>query len=78
MKATLKKITQEMTGSTELTEILNENFETLNEHQHKREMAIFGRLREIETKFDARFDSLETDVKKILNHLSGKKLLTED
>ena len=27
---------------------------------------------------DKRFDSLESDVTKIIDHLSGKKLLTED
>jgi ribosome recycling factor len=85
MKATLRTITEGMTGSTELAEILNENFETLNEHQHHREDLIRSSLsdmqKSIDRKFqaiDKRFDSLESDIKKILNHLSGKKLLTEE
>lgn len=84
MKAALKMITEEMTGSTELAEILNENFETLNEHQHHREDLIRSSLsdmqKSIDRKFqaiDKRFDSLESDVTKIIDHLSGKKLLTE-
>ena len=61
MKLILKVITDEMTGNTELTKALNENFEALNESAHKREIQIFDRL----TSMDNKIASLGTEVSSV-------------
>lgn len=54
----------------------------MNEH-HQEDLILSSLLnmqKSIDRKFqaiDKRFDSLESDVTKIIDHLSGKKLLTE-
>ena len=54
-----------MTGNTELAKVLNENFRILDEHGHKREIAILGRLREIEKSLK---EHVDWKIDPILNH----------
>lgn len=82
MKVNAELITiEEKMQSTELVEVLNKNFKELNEASRERDQALlnsFERLeKEVETlKVDV--GALKFDMKRIIDHFSGKKLLTED
>jgi DNA anti-recombination protein RmuC len=63
MKADLVTITEEMTGSTELAEALNKNFESLNDRIQEREDAILKGLKEMEGRIIRSFErSIETAI----------------
>lgn len=72
MKTELITITEEMTGSTKLAEVLNENFEALNETAHKREMAIFNRFNELNTKIDG----VENNIEKRIDQMEERIIRT--
>lgn len=90
MKAELTIITDEMTGDTNLTKTLNDNFNALNEMAHNREMAVFNRInemqkdiRELKTSFAdqrVKIDLLSQNMNKLMNHFNiepDKQLLTD-
>lgn len=87
MKAELTIITDEMTGDTNLTKALNDNFNALNDMAHNREMAIFNRLnemqkdiRDLKTDHGLKIDLLSQNMNKLMNHFNiepDKELLTD-
>jgi hypothetical protein len=90
MKAELVKITEAMTGNTELAETLMKNFNAINDMAATREDAIFKRLGEINTSLSRQIDGWGQKLDKKLNFIDknltaiNKKLnidpdlLTED
>lgn len=76
MKAQLKEITEQMSQQEQI-DIINKNFETINQLQHDREMAIFNRFNQLNSKIDNVDVKLSNKLDSIINHLSGKKLLIE-
>ncbi|NGF75764.1 hypothetical protein G5B10_07725 [Fluviicola sp. SGL-29] len=80
VNAELIKITEEM-QSKELVDALNHNFQELKESSEQRDQALLNAIGRVEKdvaslKMDV--SSLKYDVSRIIDHLSGKKLLTED
>jgi hypothetical protein len=69
MKAVLTPITDKMTGETELTVALNENFDALNDAAHNREMSIFSRFNEVVS----RINEVEKNLLTAINNLADKK-----
>jgi len=79
--AELKEITQEMTSTQELADALNHNFKELKEASDNKIQVLsnsIGRLEASMTDVKARLGNVESGVQKIIDHLSGKKLLTEN
>lgn len=74
MKAKLIEITKEMTGSTELAETLNENFNTLNDMAAQREDALFKGLKEMETRIIKSIQASETRLETKLETKLVKRL----
>lgn len=73
VKAELIIMKEEMTHK-DLIDALNKNFKEIDETSYNRDQAILNSIGRVEKDVA----SLKTDVSRIIDHLSGKKLLTED
>lgn len=74
MKAELTKITDRM-SQDELIKAITDNFESLNQLQHDREIAIFGRYNELSSKVDGiknLLDNVHGEMKSGFNNTNGQ------
>ncbi|MDF1676663.1 MAG: hypothetical protein P1U44_13190 [Vicingaceae bacterium] len=85
--AELIKITEEMQNK-ELVDALNKNFTELKESSEKRDQVMLNAIGKLEaktsnleirmSKLENRMEKVEFSLNRIIDHLSGKKLLTEE
>ena len=78
--AELTKITEEM-QSKELVDALNKNFQELKEASDNKIQVLTNSVGRLETDMKDvknRLGNVESNLRQIIDHLSGKKLLTED
>lgn len=85
--AQLITITEEM-ANTELVDALNKNFQELKETSENRDQVILNAIGELQKDVNSLktdvgslksdVGSLKYEIARIIDHLSGKRLLTED
>ncbi len=78
--AQLITITEDM-ANKELVDALNKNFQELKESSEQRDQVMLNAIGKLETKtanLENRMERVEFNLNRIIDHLSGKKLLTEE
>lgn len=82
MKVNAELITiEEEMQSKELVDALNKNFQELKESFEQRDQVMLNAIGNLEiktTNLENRLERVELNLYRVIDHLSGKKLLTEE